>query len=82
MNDALKRALRTFVQASIAVLILLLSPWLLGLSTTVQQGGDIDIDLNFFGNIALAAVGGGLAALIAFVQNELEDKTETTVLPK
>jgi hypothetical protein len=82
MNDVAKRALRTFAQASLAVLVLLLSPWLLNLATTVQQGGDIQVDFNWLGNVALAAIGGGLAALIAFLMNFIEDKSGTDILPK
>lgn len=64
-----KAAAKTFLQAAIAILALLLVPHLGTWVTTVQEGGTIDIDIAWWGNVLLAATGGGIAALISAVWN-------------
>ena len=75
MNDALRRALRTFLQAFVGTLVIMLVPFLTDL---VQAAGETDgdivkIDVNLLGNILIAAVVSGVIALISFAQNALED---------
>jgi hypothetical protein len=76
MHDTIKRAVRTFFQGAVGVLALTaIGP----LSDLVQDvvsgsGNDIQIDLNLWRNILLACVAGGVIALIAFIQNLIEDK--------
>lgn len=82
MDDAIKRAVRTFVQGALAVLIVLAVPALNDIVDVVRTGGEAEIDLNFWSSVAIAAVAGGLAALISFGQNLFEDKTHTKTLPK
>ena len=82
MNDALKRAVRTFAQGFVATLALLAIPALNNLVQAVAGGGDVEIDVNLWQGIAVAAVAGGTVALISWAQNALEEKTGTPVLPK
>lgn len=82
MTDQLKRALRTFVQGAIATLALLAIPILTNITTSVAGGGNAEIDTNLWGNIVIAVCAGGLAALISWAQNAIEEKTGTNILPK
>ena len=82
MTDALKRALRTFFQGFVATLALLAIPALNNLVQSVAGGGDVEIDVNLWQGIGVAAVAGGTVALISWAQNALEEKTGTPVLPK
>lgn len=82
MSDALIRGIRTFVQGFIGILVLCAVPVLNGIVTTVVSGSgnDVEIDLNIWRNILLAAIAGGVIALIAWVQNALEGKTGKALL--
>jgi membrane glycosyltransferase len=84
MKDVGKRALRTFAQAFVAILVVLLIPWLMQIITAIatNPGGDIDIDLSVIGRILLAGLMSGVVALISFAQNIFEDKAGVNVLPK
>lgn len=62
-------AAKTFLQAFIGVLALLLVPTLTNWAVDLQQGGDIQIDANWFVKVLIAAVGAGIAALISGVWN-------------
>lgn len=81
MNDAVVRAIRTFVQGFVGILALVAIPVLSNIVSSVVNGGDaVMIDLNLWKNIALAAIAGGMIALVSFVQNALEDKSGKTLL--
>lgn len=82
MNDALRRALRTFLQGAIAVLMIVAVPALNTMVSDVVAGRDIIVDLNIWKSIAFAAIAGGLAALISWVQNAVEEKTGKAIVPK
>lgn len=82
MNDAAKRALRTFAQGFVGVLVLIAVPALNQLVQAVASGGDVEIDVNLWQGILIAAVAGGMIALISWAQNAFEEKTHTNVLPK
>jgi predicted phage tail protein len=77
-SDALRRAARTFFQGVIGVLVLLAIPVLNQLIQSVAGGGQVTIDLDLWRSIGIAAVAGGVIALIAFLQNALEDRTGST----
>jgi TRAP-type C4-dicarboxylate transport system permease small subunit len=74
-SDALRRAARTFFQGVIGALVLLAIPVLNQLIQSVVEGGEATIDLDFWQSIGIAALAGGVIALIAFLQNALEDRT-------
>lgn len=82
MKDAAIRAARTFAQGFLAVLALVAVPALNSLIQSVAGGGDVEIDVNFWGAVGIAAVAGGAVALISFLQNALEDTTGQHILPK
>jgi uncharacterized membrane protein len=67
-----KAAAKTFAQAALAVLVLLLVPVLTNWAIDIQNGKDVVVDLAFFQKVLIAAVGGGVAALISFAQNSLK----------
>lgn len=73
-NDALRRAARTFFQGVIGVLVLLAIPILNQLIQSVAAGERATVDLDVWQSIAIASVAGGVIALIAFLQNLLEDR--------
>ena len=74
-SDAIRRAARTFVQGTIGVLVLLAIPVLNQLIQSVASGGEVTIDLDLWQSIGIAAIAGGVIALISFLQNALEDRT-------
>lgn len=55
-------------------------PALNSLISSVASGGEVEIDVNIWQGIAIAAVAGGLIALISFGQNAVEDKTGKALL--
>lgn len=80
MTDALKRAIRTFLQGFVATLALLAIPLGQSVIQTVAGGGQLELDLNVWGAVGVAAVIGGGIALISWAQNALEEKTGKAVL--
>jgi hypothetical protein len=82
MNDAVKRAVRTFAQGFVGTLVLLAVPVLNNLVQAVAGGGEVTLDVSAWQSIGIAAVAGGMIALVSWAQNALEDKTGTAVLPK
>jgi len=64
-----KGAAKTFLQAFIGVLALLLVPTLTNWAVDLQNGGEIKVDLDWFVKVLIAAVGAGIAALISAVWN-------------
>lgn len=80
MNDALKRAIRTFVQGALGVAALLFVPFLQSLINAAAGNGEVDVDANALQKILIAVVAGGVIALITWGQNLFEDKTDKTLL--
>ena len=74
MSDALRRGIRTFFQGFIGVLALVAIPVLKQMVESAVGGQAIDIDVNVWQGIIVAAIAGGLIALIAWAQNALEDR--------
>jgi hypothetical protein len=62
-------AAKTFLQAFVGVLALLLVPILTNWAVDLQNGGDIQIETGWFVKVLIAAVGAGIAALISAVWN-------------
>ena len=75
MRDALIRTVRTFAQGFIGVLAIVAVPVLNDIISDVMSGGEVVLDINLFQSIGVAACAGGVIAVVAFVQNLLEDKT-------
>lgn len=67
-----KAAGKTFLQALLGTLSVLLVPVLINWTAIVGEGGVIEIDGGFFVMVAIAAVGAGIASLISFAQNMLK----------
>lgn len=64
-----KAAAKTFLQAFLSVLALLLVPVLTNWAVNLQNGGDVVIDVDFFQKVLIAATGAGIAALISLAWN-------------
>lgn len=64
-----KAAAKTFLQAFLAVLALLAVPVLTSWAGTIRDGGTVAIDLHWWSQVLIAAVGGGIAALISLAWN-------------
>lgn len=75
MTDALKRAIRTFLQGFVGILAILAIPALNNLITAVGSGERVELDVNLWQGIVIAAIAGGVIALISWGQNALEDAT-------
>lgn len=82
MNDAVRRAVRTFLQGFVGVLALIAIPALNDLVTAVGNGGDVELDVNLWQGIVIAAIAGGVIALVSWAQNELENKTSVPAVLK
>ncbi len=81
-NDWIRRGVRTFIQGFVGVLVLLAVPILNEWVSTVGSGGEVVIDVPFWRSVAMAAVGGGMVSLVAFVQNFTEDHTNVPAILK
>lgn len=68
-QSVLRAAGKTFLQAFLAILMLLAIPVLTGWADTVADGGQIVIDVSFWVQVFIAASGAGLAALISLGWN-------------
>ncbi len=79
--DAVRRAVRTFFQGMVGVLVLIAAPVLNQLIQAVAAGGEVVIDVDLWQSIGIAAVAGGVIALIAFLQNVLEDRAGSKGFP-
>jgi len=64
-----KAAVKTFLQAFLAILVLLAVPVLTGWAETIGNGERIVIDVDFWLQVLIAATGAGIAALISLVWN-------------
>ncbi len=64
-----KAAAKTFLQAFLAILVLLAVPVLTSWAETIGNGGRIVIDLDFLLQALVAATGAGIAALISLAWN-------------
>jgi hypothetical protein len=62
-------AAKTFLQAFLAILALLAVPVLTSWAGTIQDGGSIEVDLRFWTQVLVAALGAGIAALISAAWN-------------
>ena len=72
MSDAVKRGLRTFVQAFLGAIL-----------TSGVLGAVVDtgtVDLSALQTVAVSAFAAGVIGLLSFVQNALEDSSGTSVL--
>lgn len=72
-TDAARRAARTFIQAAIAMLTLLLVPWLQQVLDWANGAGEFPA-WSALGRIGVAAVASGAIAVVTWVQNVLEDR--------
>jgi uncharacterized membrane protein YdbT with pleckstrin-like domain len=80
MNDALRRAIRTFLQAFIGTLMLIAVPALNDIVRAIINAEPYKIDFAFWQGVGLAATLSGFVAFITFVWNELEQSTGKDVL--
>ncbi|MCC6674116.1 MAG: hypothetical protein IT339_02895 [Thermomicrobiales bacterium] len=64
-----KAAVKTFLQAFLAILVLLAVPVLTGWAEAIGNGERIVIDVDFWLQVLIAATGAGIAALISLVWN-------------
>lgn len=80
--DSLKRAGRTFVQAFVATLAMLAVPALTGIIQSISNSEPYELDFRFWQGVVVAACLSGVISLVSYVQNAIEDKTGTNLLPK
>lgn len=64
-----KAAAKTFLQAALAILALLAVPELTSWAGTIRDGGTVSVDAHWWAQVLIAAVGGGIAALISLAWN-------------
>lgn len=62
-------AAKTFLQAFLAILVVLAVPVLTGWADTIGNGGQIAIDVRFWLQVLIAAIGAGIAALLSLAWN-------------
>ena len=71
VQSVAKGAAKTFFQAALVVFVPLFLAWAAGNTATLTAGGDIDVDLKPLAAFGLAAVIGGLAAMVSYIQNRV-----------
>lgn len=71
--DAIRRAVRTFVQAAVAMIVLQA-----GALALDAEDGVIDVDL--WRRVIITAIVSGAIAVATWVQNALEDRTGKAIL--
>lgn len=84
LPDSVRRALRTFLQGFIAVFAVSLLGWLQSVATWAQcsqQCGAFP-DVTVLGKAAIAAFVAAVIAMVAWLQNHLEDKSRFPALLK
>lgn len=64
-----RAAAKTFLQAFLAILVLLAVPVLTGWADMVGNGERIVIDLDFWAQVLIAATGAGVAAALSLAWN-------------
>ena len=69
IQTAGKAAVKTFIQAFLAVFAPLSLLVLNGYVSTVQEGGSVVFDLNAWTNLLIGGAAGGIAGLISLVWN-------------
>ena len=74
MSDAIRRAVRTFVQAFLGALLTS------GVFSAIQE--DAVVDWSALKKVGISAAAAGIIALLSFVQNALEDHTNMPALLK
>lgn len=74
MSDAVRRAIRTFLQAFVGVLVSS------GVLSAVGEAGVVD--WSALKKVGLSALGAGVVALFTFIQNALEDEGSVPALLK
>ena len=73
-RDSLRRAARTFIQAFLGLLIPGLLGWLHGLTEWARSEGQAPLpDAGSLAYLGVAAIGGAAVAVVALIQNGLED---------
>ena len=74
MSDALRRAVRTYLQAFVGTLATLAIPALTDLVRAIGNAEPYEIDFAFWQGVGIAAVLSGVIALVTALHNALEDK--------
>ena len=72
MNEAIRRAIRTFFQGFVGVLALVAIPALNAMVQAAVGGDAIELNVDVWQSIGIAAIAGGVIALVSWAQNELE----------
>jgi hypothetical protein len=75
MTDAVRRAIRTFIQAFVGTFVLVGFPVLQNIMDATNGGDEPIFDVNVWKRVLVACVISGVIALVSYVQNALEDKT-------
>ena len=84
LPDPVRRALRTFLQVFVGIFAISLTGWLGDVTSwaSCTAGCGSFPDVSPLGKAAVSAVAASAAAVVAFVQNLLEDKTGMPALLK
>ena len=75
MSDAIRRAIRTFIDAFIGMLALLGIPVLTELVRKISSAEPYEIDFRLWQSILIASAAAGLIAVFSFGKNWAEDNT-------
>jgi hypothetical protein len=82
MSDAIRRALRTFLQAFVGTFVLVAVPWATNIVTAIVNAKPYELNFDVLQSAGLAAVFAGAIALVSWVQNALEDRTAMPAIIK
>ena len=82
MSDAVRRAVRTFLQAFIGTFVLLAVPWMTSIVAAITSAQPYELNFDVLQSAGIAGVFSGAIALVAWIQNALEDKTHMPAILK
>ena len=82
MSDAIRRAIRTFIQSFVGTFVLVGFPVLQGIVDALNNGDPVVFDVNVYKRVLIVCAISAVIALVSFVQNWLEDNTNTPAIIK
>ena len=82
MSDALRRAVRTFLQAFVGTFILLAVPWMTNIVVAITNAQPYELNFDVLQSAGIAGTFSGMIALVAWIQNQLEEKTQMPAILK
>lgn len=82
MTDSIRRAIRTALQAFIGTFALLAIPWATDIVTAIVNARPYELNFDVLQSAGIAGVFAAGIAIVSWVQNALEEKTNMPAILK